>query len=935
MRQIKTAVKKLFILPVRSLALISVAVFVSFSVALPVQASWFDSGIEKVRDVVLTLLSWLLYYLGIVLYGWLATMATKLLVYVAQLNNFTDLPVIIEAWSVVRDLANMFFIVILLVIAFGTLFRIEAYSWKKLLPKMVLAAILVNYSRAICGFIVDASQVVMLTFVAAIEDAATVGMVEAFQLNKILQFESKLDPTTGTEVQGSTERFVALLAAGGMLVTMFIVQMVYVVVLVGRLVMIWFLTVLSPLAFASSVLPQTEKFSSQWWEMFTRYVIVGPLCMFFLWLGMFIAAKSVDSGGLGSVAATEAVQDIAVKDAQAGGAGALNTTLIAGFVIATMMLMAGMQMAQQNASELGGAISKVQGISKFALKAAPVVAGVIGGAAIANRADRLYQATGYDLNMRRNWDRIKHKREDIKRKRVVEGYTKAFSGAQKGNFVKGWLGASDFAYEQYTPVMGKQGVWGKGTRGMLTRWRGNQKFKEAGAEIGVMEDQASKTEKELKETKSTLQNEWTTVEDRDRRVKENKASQQAVAGASNNGSGWNMTTGSETATMAQNLLTQLQEERSKTTDVNQARKLTEEIDALKEATNQDGEVNIRLAGNLESKLGKAKRDRYKELMGEGTDLKGLKVKASQEELDNFIKAETGGQQAALDKMKGAIRDKKKEVADHYAPVIDYEGSQATEEALALERKKYAGEENEDVLKELLQAKLHEKDGAAALGVIQQAASVGHLNEMMDAVGLSENFDGMQELAKMIQEKTGVGEQMVLAAFDQASKSAKHINHWAYAEAVTQRNGSYQWRGDEEHRERRYVEMSKAGMSNIARSGNRLAYGGYKMVNGEQQWEPDPAAMALLVQQLPRLVDTAKKGMLNNSAGEHFFTKNSGKYGKELEALVDATFGAASTQAREAKEAIKYWKDATSAQNRVEGDLYGIAEKVAAEHRKAA
>lgn len=919
-------------------ALIWVSVFsvVGFSVAQPARAGWLDI-MDKPGEIVINIIAWLLYYLGIVLYGWLATMATKLLVYVAQLNNFTDLPVIIEAWAVVRDLANMFFIVVLLVIAFGTLFRIEAYSWKKLLPKMVLAAILVNYSRAICGFIVDASQVVMLTFVAAIKDAATVGIVQAFELDKLLQFKEKLDPSSGAAVQSSTERLVAIMAAGMMLITLFTVQMVYVVVLVGRLVMIWFLTVLSPLAFASSVLPQTEKFSSQWWDMFTRYVIVGPLCMFFLWLGMFIAAKSVASGGLGSVAATEAVQAVAVEDAQSSGAGALDTTVISGFIIATMMLMAGMQMAQQNASELGGAISKVEGISKFALKAAPIAAGALIGATAANRADWLYQKYGYDLNMKRNWDRIKHKREDIKRKRVADGYTKAFAGAQRGNVLKGWLGASDFAYEQYTPFMGKQGIFGKGTRGMVTRAWGNRKFKEAKAEIGTLEEEAGTEEEKLKKSKTDLRNEWTTVEDRDRRVKENKASQATVAGMSNDGTAWDTTAGSEGQRMAQGLLTQLQEQRSKETDVNKARKMTEEIDALKEALAADGTVNIRLAGDLGKKLGATKKDRYKELMGEQDALKKKKVKASQQELDEFIKQQTAAQQGIVDRLKSTIHDKKEDVAHRLAPVIDYEGSQATEEALALERKKYAGEENEDVLKELLQAKFHEKDGVAALGVIQQAASVGHLNEMMDAMGLSQNFEGMQELAKKIQKELGVDEQMVLAAFDQASKSAKHINHWAFAEAVTQRNGSYQWRSNGEKEERTYVEMSKAGMSNIARSGNRLAYGGYRYdeKTRQQVWEPNAPAMALLVQQLPRMEDTAKKGMLNNSAGEHFFTRYGGKYGQELEKMIDATFGAASDEARDAKRALHYWKQATSAQNRTEGDMYGIAQKVIKDTRKAA
>ncbi len=123
MPQINRLFKKLFRSPTRSLVIVFALVVVGFTMAQPAQACLWDI-LSHPKEAVLTLISWILYYIGIVIYGKLAILATNLLIYVAQLNNFTDLPVIIEAWSVVRDLANMFFIVILLVIAFGTLFRI-------------------------------------------------------------------------------------------------------------------------------------------------------------------------------------------------------------------------------------------------------------------------------------------------------------------------------------------------------------------------------------------------------------------------------------------------------------------------------------------------------------------------------------------------------------------------------------------------------------------------------------------------------------------------------------------------------------------------------------------------------------------------------------------------------------------------------------------
>jgi len=100
-----------------------------------------------------------------VLFGSLNTIIIGALVNLTKYNNFINEPSITAAWVVVRDLCNMFFILILLVIAFATILRLPNYEWKKLLPKLLIMAILINFSKTICGLIIDFTQVIMLTFV--------------------------------------------------------------------------------------------------------------------------------------------------------------------------------------------------------------------------------------------------------------------------------------------------------------------------------------------------------------------------------------------------------------------------------------------------------------------------------------------------------------------------------------------------------------------------------------------------------------------------------------------------------------------------------------------------------------------------------------------------------------------------------------------------
>ena len=100
--------------------------------------------------------------------GQIMVLIVSVIISVSSYNGFINEPSIVMAWAIVRDFCNMFFILILLVIAFATILRIESYNMKKWLPKLLIMAVLINFSRTIAGLIIDFSQVFMMTFVSAI-----------------------------------------------------------------------------------------------------------------------------------------------------------------------------------------------------------------------------------------------------------------------------------------------------------------------------------------------------------------------------------------------------------------------------------------------------------------------------------------------------------------------------------------------------------------------------------------------------------------------------------------------------------------------------------------------------------------------------------------------------------------------------------------------
>jgi len=69
----------------------------------------------------------------------------------------------VTIWASVRDIANMFIVLGFVVVGIATSLRFGEYGAKKLLPFLIIIAILINFSGLFCGLIIDASNITMNT----------------------------------------------------------------------------------------------------------------------------------------------------------------------------------------------------------------------------------------------------------------------------------------------------------------------------------------------------------------------------------------------------------------------------------------------------------------------------------------------------------------------------------------------------------------------------------------------------------------------------------------------------------------------------------------------------------------------------------------------------------------------------------------------------
>ncbi|MBL7142388.1 MAG: hypothetical protein ISS83_01915 [Candidatus Pacebacteria bacterium] len=196
-------------------------------------------------------------------------------------NAFLDV-----GWSLTRDFANIIIVLALVVIGLGTALRLTGYQAQKALPILILIALLINFTPVICGVIVDAANILMTFFVG---DGFAGG--NSF-INSANSQWSNIESMAGRgklwDPIASGEAIAA--AAGALALIIFnvyagLIYLLFALLFMVRYVAIWVLVILSPLAFACYILPDTKSVFTQWWKQFIQWSFIGVVAAFFLYLG--------------------------------------------------------------------------------------------------------------------------------------------------------------------------------------------------------------------------------------------------------------------------------------------------------------------------------------------------------------------------------------------------------------------------------------------------------------------------------------------------------------------------------------------------------------------------------------------------------------------------------------------------------------------------
>ena len=215
------------------------------------------------------------------------------------------------AWSAFRVYGNIFLVIAMLVIVFGQAIGgglIDAYTAKKVMPRILMAAIMLNLSVYIVGLMVDISnvlgkgigQLMLAPLHGLLAFSPTPGtQASAFGVGGILLFfgGASIAGFVGAAVFGGGAFIAkaAILIALTVIVPAFLALLSVFATLVIRQGLILILIITSPVAFALYCLPNTEKYFKKWWDLLLETLLVYPIIVVIFTSATILSATTLSA----------------------------------------------------------------------------------------------------------------------------------------------------------------------------------------------------------------------------------------------------------------------------------------------------------------------------------------------------------------------------------------------------------------------------------------------------------------------------------------------------------------------------------------------------------------------------------------------------------------------------------------------------------------
>lgn len=277
---------------------------------------------------------------------------------VIKMGDFVNsMPAILTAWKILRDLGNIALIFGFVAIGIATILDVQSYNAKKMLVKLILVAVTVNFSLFAARAIIDVGNVFAYQFYTEMNrvtgvtvdnnfwSPANKGVSDAIMQMVGLQkfYESNAITSYQSRVMSANWPF-ALLFASLLFIVATFVMVAFAFMLIARFLVLVLLMILAPVGFVGFVIPTMEGRASQWWSTLISQTLTAPIVL----LMLLISVSLMSAPGI-LIGATNTRDVGALLDSSGASLGdwSKSASLIIGFFIAMGFLMASLILAKQ------------------------------------------------------------------------------------------------------------------------------------------------------------------------------------------------------------------------------------------------------------------------------------------------------------------------------------------------------------------------------------------------------------------------------------------------------------------------------------------------------------------------------------------------------------------------------------------------------------
>lgn len=278
-------------------------------------------------------------------------------------QNFGNTSGILTAWTVLRDLGNIFLLFSFVFMGIATILNLHDYTVKKTLPRLIIFAVLLNFSLFAAEAVVDVSNGISSAIVGqaipsaectetggALEtlgetltpgDSAAERCTRQFGITGLVMQSSHLSaaldvPAYQDDIGNLDQTFKQLAMLFGLSIFSSILSVVFfaaAIMLVIRVIVLTFIIVTAPIGFAGMAVPFMGGIAKRWWHELVNQAFFVPVFL----LLVFVGLKVVEGSGLSGAGGGNLSDALGSGDVNAFSV-IVTFAVTAGFFLAALMV---------------------------------------------------------------------------------------------------------------------------------------------------------------------------------------------------------------------------------------------------------------------------------------------------------------------------------------------------------------------------------------------------------------------------------------------------------------------------------------------------------------------------------------------------------------------------------------------------------------------